>query len=362
MSDARRTPATGRLLGVLLVLSLVVFSCGTQTGEEPEVGTTERPEQPAQEPADEPAPEPEPASLLIVVTTTILGDVVANIVGDDAEVEVLMPAGADPHDFHPSSQQVARINQADLVVANGLLLEEGLVSVLAAARDDGANILEVAPLVHPVEFDPDDHEHHHDDADDQHHHDEDEHHHDENGHEHHHDGPDPHVWMEPLRMVEAVGAIAAELTALDDSIEWMARAEAYADQLIEAHQAIEAILGRVPEQNRKLVTNHDSFGYLALRYGFEVVGAVIPGGATLAEPGSRELAQLVAVIEREGVRAIFSEAGMPDALPRALAEEVGFEVAVVELYSDSLGEPGSGADTLIGMLITNAGRIADALG
>jgi zinc/manganese transport system substrate-binding protein len=117
----------------------------------------------------------------------------------------------------------------------------------------------------------------------------------------------------------------------------------------------------VPDERRILVTNHDSLGYFADRYGFEVVATVIPGGSTLGEPSSAELAELVALIGETGVPAIFAENVEPSTLAEAVAAEAGSGVAVVELYTDSLGEAGSGADTLIGMLLTNAERIAGAM-
>lgn len=116
----------------------------------------------------------------VVVTTSILGDLVANVVGDEATVEVLMPLGADPHEFRASSAQVATMAGADLVVANGLGLEEGLVSVLESLAGDGVSILEVAPHLDPIEFEFE----HEEDGDD---HEEGEHLHD----------LDPHVWMDP---------------------------------------------------------------------------------------------------------------------------------------------------------------------
>ncbi len=110
-----------------------------------------------------------------------------------------------------------------------------------------------------------------------------------------------------------------------------------------------------------LVTNHHSLGYFAQSYGFEVIGVVIPGGSTLAEPSSAELSALVEKVQQSGVRAIFGETTESETIADALASEVGTSVEVVELYTGSLGEPGSGADTLSGMLLTNATRITDAL-
>ena len=254
---------------------------------------------------------------------------------------MLLPIGADPHDYQASARQVAAIQEADLVIANGLGLEEGLADVLESAAADGANVLTVAPLLDPLPFGAG----HDDDARTM----------------RPRPGDDPHVWLDPLRMAAATRIVAEELSKVDDSVDWTARGNAYADALTTADEEIQATLDVVPPANRKLVTNHDALGYFASRYGFEVVGVVIPGGSTLAEPSSAELTELVSVVEREQVRAIFAETTNPEVLADAVAAEAGGDVIVVELFTGSLGEPGSGADTLIEMLTTNAQRIAQAL-
>lgn len=167
--------------------------------------------------------------------------------------------------------------------------------------------------------------------------------------------------MDPLRVAEAAHLIAQELASLDTTIDWMARADAYVSSIGELHEEIQAILAPIPHEDRELITNHDALGYFADRYGFEVIATVIPGGATLAEPSSAELAALVDRIRETGAPAIFAETIEPTVLAEALAAEAGSGVEVVELYTGSLGEPGSGADTLIGMLRVDARRIADAL-
>jgi zinc/manganese transport system substrate-binding protein len=267
----------------------------------------------------------------VVATTTILGDVARNIVGDDGSVEVLLPVGADPHDYQASAQQVAALQRADLVIANGLGLEEGLADVLDAVSGDGANVLEIAPLLDPIPFGEDG------------------------------DSLDPHVWFDPTRMAVAVGLIADELAVVDGSVDWGLRAAAYGSDLGEADTEIQGILSSVAETNRMLVTNHDALEYFAQRYGFTIVGTVVPGGATLADPSSSELAALVAEIKRLGVPAIFAETTEAPVLADAVAAEVGGTIEVVLLYTGSVGDPESGADNLIGMLLTNARRIADAL-
>jgi zinc/manganese transport system substrate-binding protein len=274
----------------------------------------------------------------VVATTTMLGDIATSIVGDGGTVEVLLPIGADPHDFQPSSSQAKAIHDADLVIVNGLGLEEGLSDVLAGAAADGANVVEVAPLVDPVSFV----DRQRCDA----------------------DGSlkcDPHVWLDPERDARIALIIGEELALADSSIDWDERAEAYAVTIRESDSAIEEILSVVPAENRILVTNHNSLGYFADRYGFEIIGSVIPGGSTLSEPSSADIAELVSVINRTGVTAIFAETTEATTLADAIASEADHPVRVIRLFTGSLGEEGSGADTLIGMLRTNAIRIADGL-
>lgn len=275
---------------------------------------------------------------VVVTTTTVLGDVARNIVGDDGIVEVLLPIGADPHDYQPSARQVAQIQEADLVVANGLGLEEGLVDILDAAAADGANVLYVGEYLDPIPFGEDGAGHGADHSDD-----------------------DPHVWLDPVRMAEAGRVIAGELGLIDADKAWGARAEAYAAELLVVDQDIQQMLAVLPAESRKLVVNHRSLGYFADRYGFEIIGSVVPGGATLGDPSSAELSALVDVIKTADVKAIFAETTESAAVAEAVAAEVGRQVKVVSLYTGSLGEAGSGADTLAGMLLTNAELIAGAL-
>jgi zinc/manganese transport system substrate-binding protein len=334
-----------RLAAVAMVTALVAAGCGGGTESEDDAG------------------------LLVVATTTMLGDLAVNIVGDGGTVEVLLPVGADPHAYQASARQAATLGQADLVIANGLGLEEGLHDVLEAAADDGARIVEVAERLNPIPFAPSEHDEHehghegthdHEDQGDHEHEDEGDHEHEDEG-DHEHGDFDPHVWLDPLRMAEAARLIAAELEEIDPEGGWSDRAEAYAAELLAADEEIREILSVVVPGHRQLVTNHHALGYFADRYGFEVIGVVIPGGSTLAEPSSAELAALVAEIEEEAVTAIFAETTEPSALAEAVAAEVGYEVAVVGLYTGSLGEPGSEADSLIGMLLSNAELIAEAL-
>lgn len=274
----------------------------------------------------------------VVVTTTILGDLVTAIAGDGAAVEVLLPRGADPHDFSPSSQQMGLIADADLVVLNGLGLEQGLQEAIETTARAGTRLLAIAELVDPIPFVV----------------------HGEQGHDE--DDLDPHVWHDPVRMSTAAATVGAALEEIDPGGGYADRAAAYAATLLEAHEAIVEILASLPAERRLLVTNHSAMGYFADRYGFRIVGVVIPGGSTLAEPSSAELAALVSVIRAERVPAIFAETTQPAGLAEAIAAEAGTDVSVVELFVESLGEPGTPADSLPGLLLENARRIAGAMG
>ena len=134
-----------------------------------------------------------------------------------------------------------------------------------------------------------------------------------------------------------------------------------ADDIRAAEADVRALLESVPADQRILVTDHDALGYLADVYGYEVAGTVIPAGTTLAEPSSADLAELVDVMKDEGVRVIFANTADPSTLSDAVAAEVGGDVQVVQLFVGSLGEPGSGADSYIGMMQTNAQLISSAL-
>jgi len=280
----------------------------------------------------------------IVVTTSTLGDLVSNVVGADATVEIVMPIGADPHSFSPSSRQVAAMTDADLVVANGLGLEENFADVLESVTIDGGHVVDLGSMLDPIPYAAGDDDHGEEDQEDVEDH-----------------TLDPHIWMDPLRMADAAGFVAEALAEINDEIDWASRAATYAADLTDLHTEIEEMLFGVDDSERFLVTNHDALGYFAARYGFEVVGTVIPGGSTLGDPSSEDLAYLVATMRELGVSVVFAETIRPSALADAVAAELGGEVQVVELFTGSLGEAGSGAETLIEMLRLDATRIAEAL-
>lgn len=282
----------------------------------------------------------------VIVTTSILGDVVGRIAAGSIDLEVMIPAGVDPHDFSPSAQQVASISEADLIIANGLDLEEGLEDVLAQAKSEGLNVFEVGPEVNPLPNDE-----HQEEGEVP-----------EGGHEH--GAFDPHFWQDPERMVTATALIASALIN-DAGLDPETTSENAARYGLEVEAALieaEAALSVVPARRRVLVTNHDAFAYFAERYGFEVVGTIIPGGSTLAEPSSAEMASLVRLIIETEVPAIFVENIASPDLATTLAAETGREIQVIELVSDALGEPGSATGSYIDLILFNARAIAGALG
>lgn len=283
--------------------------------------------------------------LLVVATTNVIGDVVSDLVGDQGQVEVLMEAGVDPHAFSPSAAQVGLINRADLVVANGLLLEAGLHDSLVSAAEDGIIVLELAPELDPIAFAAD-HEGDHDHDDD----------------DHAHGELDPHFFLDPVRMAQAVDVVAAALSEVEPDVPWESRAATVRADLEALHAEIEEILAVIPPERRKLVTDHDSLAYFADRYDFDVVATITMGTSTLAEPSASSLARLAQLLDEEGVRHIFVDTTAPTALAEAVAAELGGEASVHRIHTGSLGPPGSGADTYAGMMRTNAATIAEALG
>ena len=308
----------------------------------------------------------------VVVSTTILGDVVRDIVrcetGDDSTVTTVMPVGTDPHDFQPSSAQVAQMAAADLVVVNGLGLEEGLLPALESIEADGAAVLRVAAQLDPIVLgggsadgkeEDDAHDHEDDDAheDDE----SDEEHSKDEGHDHDHaGGMDPHFWLDMDRMADAAELIGEELQSIAGG-GFAVCGDEIGEKIESAERSVIEILDSVPEGQRVLVTDHDALEYFAQRYGYTVAGVVIPGGSTLGEPNSQELAALVGVIQDRDVPAIFGNNALGQDVLDVVAQEVGRDVQVVSLFIGSLGGPDSGAATYVQMMTTNANFIAQAL-
>jgi zinc/manganese transport system substrate-binding protein len=271
----------------------------------------------------------------VVVTTNILGDVVQQVLGDQVEVTTLMRPNADPHSFQISARQAALMDDADLVVSNGLGLEEGLQQHLDRAAAAGAPLLIAGDVIDVVPYASGDAA----------------------------GTPDPHFWTDPERMLEVVDALEISATQIDgiDTEQLAGRADDFRDQLAGLDSEMSAAFSAIPAARRALVTNHHVFGYLADRFDFRVVGAVIPGGTTLAAPSAADLRDLSTAIENAGVATIFAESSQPDRLVQVLASEADLDVDVVELFTESLTAPGGGAATYLEMMRANTERIATGL-
>ncbi|MBF4992734.1 zinc ABC transporter substrate-binding protein [Arthrobacter gandavensis] len=271
----------------------------------------------------------------VVVTTNILGDVVGAVAGEEAQVTTLMKPDADPHSFAISAQEAARLAAADLVVSNGLGLEEGMQQHLDRAAAGGTRMLAAGDVVGVLPYGSGDAA----------------------------GAPDPHFWTDPARMTGFVDALERELTGIDgiDDAAIRTNADAYRAELASLDEDMSSAFDALPQERKALVTNHHVFGYLADRFSLRVVGAVIPGGTTLAAPSAADLRDLATAIRSAGVRTIFAESSQPDRLMQVLAEEAGVDVDVVQLYTESLTAPGGGADTYLTMMRANTERILQGL-
>jgi zinc/manganese transport system substrate-binding protein len=278
----------------------------------------------------------------VVVTTNILGDITQEIVGDEADVTVLMKPNADPHSFGLSAMQAAELERADLVVFNGLGLEENVLRHVEAAREAGVATFEAGKAADPLTFQA----------------------HDDGGPEGEAGQPDPHFWTDPDRVRKAARLIADQVVENVDGVDEKTirdNAGRYDGQLADLTAWMDKSFDRIPEQRRALVTNHHVFGYLAERFGFRVIGAVIPSGTTLASPSSSDLRSLTEAMRKAGVQTVFADSSQPTRLAEVLRTELGGGVRVIELYSESLTEKGKGAGTYLQMMRANTTAMTDGL-
>jgi len=347
-TKSRKRSATFAALALLSVLGLLA-SCGGDSKDTTSASTV-----------------PDSNRPLVIATTPILGDLVRQVGGDQVNVDVLIPLGADPHDFEPSAAQAAQLRDASLIVANGLGLEERLESALDGAQKDGVPVFEVGEQLDPLSIGTADKEETHAE-DDGHGHKDDGHGHKDEApaqeEAHNHGTEDPHVWLDPERMATAASLVATQLATTTglDAAPFQERAATYAEAARAAETEARALLAELPADQRKLISNHDALEYFAQRFNLEVIGTVIPGGSTLAEPSAADLSDLVALIEANNVKAIFSESTVSSKLIESLAREVGSQVSVIELSTDTLGEPGSPTATYPGLIVTTARLIANGL-
>ena len=266
------------------------------------------------------------APLQTVATTSILGDVVQQVAGEDVELSVLFPPDSDPHTFEPTPQDVALLSRADVVFVCGAGLEATLEPILSSVGD----VVEASWGVELRVFE---------------------------------DGRvDPHVWLDPNNVAVWADNVAAALAKLDPchADDYRGRAAAYRRKLEELDAWIRREVEKIPEEGRILVVDHLAFGYFAARYGFRQAAAILPGFSTLAEPSARELAELEGTIRKLSVPAIFVSHTTSSPLVEQVARDTG--VRVVRLYVGALSRPDGPAPTYLDLMRYDVSAIVAALG
>jgi len=272
-------------------------------------------------------------SLRIVCTTTILGDVVGRIAGEENEQTVLLPFNADPHAFEPTPADLVAIARADVVFLNGAGLEAHLEPILKTSADFIVRLSDDLDLLY---------------LDDVH-------------HEHDHAEPDPHVWFDPTYVMRWTDRIADTLADRDPdhASAYQARAAVYRGELADLDRWIEEQVSRLPHEDRQLVTDHAVLGYFAARYGFEQIGTVFPGLSSLSEPSARGLAALEDAIAAIDLPAIFVGTTVNPSLAEQIAADT--DTQIVPLYTGSLSEPGGPADSYLKMMHYDVTAIVEGL-
>jgi ABC-type Zn uptake system ZnuABC Zn-binding protein ZnuA len=274
----------------------------------------------------------------VLVTETFLADIAQNVAGDRLEVEALIPLGVDPHGFEPTPRDVKKVADSSTLIVNGAGFEEFLAKLLENAGGQ-RTVIEAAaglesrkPRADEVAAD-----------------------------EHGHEG-DPHFWLDPVSVIRYVENIRDGLSAADPAgaSVYAANAQAYIAKLQELDQWAAEQMKQVPAERRVLVTNHESLGYFADRYGLRIVGAIVPSVSSGASPSAQQLAGLSDAVKRAGVKAIFLETGANPQLANQLARDAGIK-AVTSLYTHSITDAKGAAPTYIDMMKYNVKAIVDAL-
>ena len=256
----------------------------------------------------------------IVVTYSVLGSVVTDLVGDAADVTTLIPDGQDPHDFQPSARDIEAINNADIVVSNGLDFEEGLLEVLATAETKGVPQLRVGNSITQRVVEGE------------------------------HTIADPHVWLSPANFIQALPSLTA---AINNATGLSIDATTALNQLTQLDKEINEVIGSI--SSCVMVSGHDEMGYFADRYGCTVIGAIIPSFSTTSEATAKQIADLKVLASSNNVKAVFTGLGTPAEVSEQLANELG--IAAVSLSTHYL----NGAANYREFMLNLANQIAEAL-
>jgi len=269
---------------------------------------------------------PSAATLKVVTTTTVFEDIVKHVGGDRVVVKSIIGPGVGPEDYEPKPDDAKALDGADLIVSNGVGLDDFLDGLITANGSDSPRLI-LGDGIPTITVDGEE---------------------------------NPHFWLDPsLVVANYLPAIQAKLTEIDaaGSGTYEANAKAYGDTLTAMDSELATKVQTIAETNRKLVTFHDAFPYFAKHYGLEVVGVILenPG----QEPSAAELAALVETVKSAGVKAVFSESQFSPELAETLATEAGITNVVTALYNDALGP--SPADSYEGLMRWNVDQIVNAL-
>jgi len=287
----------------------------------------------------------------VVATTPMIGEFVSQVGGNNINLTVIMPPEADPHTYEPAPQDAGTIADADLVFYTGLKYEPAAVVKLLESSACSTSVLaEVGENVYPIEFKEGGHDNHGDHSEEGHDdHDEEEGHDDHDGHEGHgHGAYDPHFWFDPNRVAYAAEYIESKLVEYDpsNSATYESAGSAYTDELKGLIGQVSDLISTVPSQNRKLITTHESLGYLEAKFGLEVLSTIIPSLDSANEISPAELVDVIDVIEDNNVKVIFIEAEAPSVYAETIVAETGIK-AVEGLWVETLKAGQSYSDFLI---------------
>jgi len=349
------SPVTLRQLALLLLLCMATQGCHRNevdgNGSIQPVGV--RLEMPLIEPlalAERP--------LEVVATTTIIGDVAANVAKDAAVVTTLMPRGHNPHSYSPTPRDIILLEDADIILVNGLGLEESLIPILSKLKE--ALIVPVSAGIEPASILSGNHEHAEYDEDSEH----DEHaEYDEHGE---HSEGDPHFWWSPLNVISWTRTIAGAYSAADPKHRdvYERNAQAYVRRLENLDAELRSSVKLLPAENRQLLIDHAGIGYFAREYGFEVVGYLIPSISDQAESSVQHIAELTDLLREENLKAIFvgeSASRGTQNLAASIAGTSGRPIRVIELLTGSLALAGNRGDTYLDFIRHNTQLIVDGL-